>query len=81
MILAKSLTLSATAVSLASFNFAAIRGLRGVQLQATGGTLNYGPNGSQPFTLAAGLTSDVLPVANLNDLYVRGTGANVIVYL
>lgn len=81
MILAKTLSLTATAASLASFGFAAVRGLRGIQLQATGGTLNYGPKSSQPFTLASGATSDVLPVAHLNDLYVRGTGANVIVFL
>lgn len=83
MINAAAITLTATPQPLSDFAILknAIRGIKGVQLQATGGTLNYGNNAIQPFTLASGQTSDVLPVASLRDLYVRGSGANVIVFL
>jgi len=59
----------------------AVRGLRGVQLQAptaNSAAIIYGGRGAQLFELAAGGTTDVLPIVHLNDLYVSGNGINTL---
>jgi len=55
--------------------------VRGVQLQAptaNSAAIIYGGRGAQLFELAAGGTTDVLPIVHLNDLYVSGNGINTL---
>ncbi len=55
-------------------NWAAIRGLKGIQLQATASGVFYGGNNAQPLAVPDTLASPFLPVSHLNDLYLRGAG-------
>lgn len=77
MIQAASFAVPQSPASLESLSsLPATRGLKGVQLQTpsgNAGAISYGGNGAQPFALAAGATSEVLPIAHLNDLHVSST--------
>lgn len=60
-------------------NFPAIRGLKGIQMQALLGGVTYGGRGAQPVAVPTGDPTDVLPVAHLNDLYLKGAGIVTVV--
>jgi len=52
----------------------AVRGLKGIQMQASAGGVFYGGNGSQPVAVPSAAPTVLLPVVHLNDLYLRGVG-------
>ena len=52
-----------------------------VQLEAptaNSGVLSYGSKEHRPMTLAAGEKTEVLPIKNLNDLYITGNGTDTV---
>ena len=60
-------------------NWAAVRGLKGIQLLGVTGTVFYGGNNAQPLSVPTVSPSDVLPVVHLNDLYLKGAGTVTVV--
>jgi hypothetical protein len=60
-------------------NFPAIRGLKGIQMQASAGGVFYGGNNNQPMAVPDAAPSDVLPVVHLGDLWLKGAGTVTIV--
>lgn len=82
MIQARTITLGADPAPLSDY-FPASRGAQGIQLQAVDGSVFYGSNASQAIELQAGDLSSVLPVSNLRDFYLKGSGItlNVLVIM
>ena len=60
-------------------NWAAIRGLRGVMMQASAAGVFFGGRNAQPLAVPDAAPTDVLPVVHLNDLYLKGAGSVTIV--
>lgn len=83
MMQAHTVTTTAVAKPLSELkNWAAIRGLKGVQLQAVASGVFYGGNNAQPLAVPDALATPFLPVAHLKDLYLRGVGTvHVVCYL
>jgi len=80
MIQALVVTSTAVAQPVAALgNFAAVRGLKGIQMQASAGGVFYGGKNAQPLPVPNADVSDVLPVVHLNDLWLRGAGTVTIV--
>ena len=60
-------------------DFPAVRGIKGIQMQALAGGVSYGGKGSQPMVVPSAAPTDVLPVAHLQDLWLKGAGTVTIV--
>lgn len=80
MIQGITVTTTAVATPVADLgNFPAVRGLKGIQMQASAGGVFYGGKGSQPMAVPSAAPTDVLPVVHLNDLWLRGAGTVTII--
>ena len=80
MMQAHTVTTTTTATPLSKLkNWAAIRGLKGIIMQAAASGVFYGGNNAQPLAVPDTVATPFLPVAHLNDLYLRGAGSVTIV--
>lgn len=80
MMLTRNVTSVAAQKSLAELaNWGAERGLKGLQMQASAGGVTYGGKDAQLMAVPSAAPTDVLPVAHLNDLYLKGAGTVTVV--
>jgi len=80
MLHSRTVTATSTATNLATL-LDTESGCTAVILQAGAATVQWGSRGSQSMALTTGLSTDVLPLSSLSDLYVTGSNTlNVMVF-